>query len=485
MGIQIEDGNALIDSLRALPRETDWVEFKENNFNADTVGQYISSLANSAILHEKDHAYLVYGIRDSDHEVVGTHVNIDSKMVGNDRFLFWVVKFLEPHLQVQHHRLDYHGKQVELLCIQPPYQQPVRFKKVAYIRVAAAQQPLTNHPEIERAIWAITSRYSFEATVTESNVTVRHVLEGYDYKKLLSLLKKPNESIKGAVDHMQALGLLQSNLQQRFDVKALAGMTCAENMNAISLLERKGVRVITFKGKDKLEVVGEAEGQRGYTVAFEALMRYIMERIPHSAVMKHGVRTTEYKIPEPTIREFVANALIHQDFTKHGERPTIEIYSDKVRVINPGTPLVETDRFIDTPSKSRNPRFAALMRAAGLCEELGSGVDRALREIERASLPPPLIQSVEGSTIVTVFMDKPFAVQTPEDRVRACYQHACLMHEQGDQMSNASLRLRFGLSDKQYPQISRVIQDAIGAGRIRPLNDDQANRVARYLPYWA
>ena len=485
MGIKIEDGVALIDSLRALPRETDWVEFKENNFNPDTVGQYISSLSNSAILHEQNHGYLVFGVRNDDHEVVGTSVDIDAQMVGNDRFLFWLVKMLEPHIEVQHHRIMYDGKKVEILCVQPPYQHPIRFKKIAYVRVASAQQPLTNHPEIERAIWAITSRYSFEATITEANVDTRHIIENYDYEKVLSLLRKPYENLAGAVLQMQSLGLLKSNLQKRFDVKALAGMCSAEDFNKIPLLAKKGVRVITFKGKDKLDVVSDTEGRKGYTVAFEYLMKYIMERIPHDTVMKHGIRTTVYKIPEPTVREFVANALIHQDFTKKGERPTIEIYSDKLRIINPGIPLVETDRFIDTPSKSRNPDFASLMRSAGLCEELGSGVDRALREIEKASLPPPLIQAVEGSTMITIFLNKPFAEQTAEDRIRACYQHACLRYEQGDYMSNASLRIRFGLAERQYPQVSRVIQDAIEAGRIRPLNDDQANRNARYVPYWA
>ncbi|MCA1837710.1 MAG: hypothetical protein LC674_02770 [Actinobacteria bacterium] len=52
-------------------------------------------------------------------------------------------------------------------------------------------------------------------------------------------------------------------------------------------------------------------------------------------------------------------------------------------------------------------------------------------------------------------------------------------------MSNASLRVRFGLGEKQYPQVSNVISEAIEAGRIRPLNEGQANRIARYVPYWA
>lgn len=485
MAYEIEDPDALIESLCGLGRETDWVEFKRERFIPENVGRYVSSLANSAIIHEKDHAFLVFGVDNDTHEVVGTDVNIDRQRKGAEPFLLWLNKYLEPHIRVQHHKFQHKGKQVEMLSIQPPYERPVKFQGRAYIRVEAAQQELGNHPEIERAIWAITSRYAFETTVTEANVTLRRIVEGYEYAKLLTLLGKRVDTVSGAISQLEALGLFTRNLQKRFDVRAIFGISCAKDMNAISLLENKGVRVTTFKDKDKLDRVSDIEGQRGYAISFELLMIYIMDRIPHRDVMRHGIRTTEYKIPEITMREFVANAIIHQDFTRQGERPTVEIYSDKVRIINPGTPLVPTDRFIDSPSKSRNPKFATLMRTAGLCEQLGSGVDKALREVERAMLPPPLIQSVEGSTSVTIFMNKPFNQLTADDRVRACYQHACLMYEAGDPMSNGSLRVRLGLGEKQYPQVSNVIGDAIAAGRIRPLNEGQANRIARYVPYWA
>jgi ATP-dependent DNA helicase RecG len=485
MGTEIKDGVTFIDTVRSFEREPDWIEFKQNNFEQDTVGQYVSALANSAIIHEKDEAYLIFGIENETHAVTGTTVNIAGRKVGNEPYLLWLSKYLEPHIYVHHQRIDYRGKPVEVLCIKPPYQQPVRFKGRAYVRVAGSQQVLNNHPALERTIWAVTSRYAFEGTVTEPNVTWKHIEEQYSYKQLLKMLKKQYDTVDGAIAILAASDLIPGNLQGNFDVLALMDLTCARNMNRISLLADKTVRVIVYKGSDKLEALSDREGYRGYTTTFESLMEYLMDKIPHREVMKHGIRTTEYRIPEATVREFLANAIIHQDFTQTGGRPTVEIYSDKMRIVNPGTPLVEPDRFIDAPSKSRNPTFAKLMRAAGLCEQRGSGVDRALREVERASLPPPLIQAVAGSTSVTIFMSKPFTQLTADDRVRACYQHACLMYESGDFMSNGSLRKRFGLGEKQYPQVSEVISNAIAAERIRPLNEGQANRIARYVPYWA
>lgn len=80
--------------------------------------------------------------------------------------------------------------------------------------------------------------------------------------------------------------------------------------------------------------------------------------------------------PELSIRELVANALIHQDFSQTGNSVMIEIYSNRLEVTNPGEPLVDTDRFLDTPPKSRNEILASFMRRINICEERGSGIDK-------------------------------------------------------------------------------------------------------------
>jgi predicted HTH transcriptional regulator len=63
-----------LTSLLALRDETEWVEFKHNNDKPDEIGEYISALANSAALHGKENGYLVWGIEDGTHRVLGTSV---------------------------------------------------------------------------------------------------------------------------------------------------------------------------------------------------------------------------------------------------------------------------------------------------------------------------------------------------------------------------------------------------------------------------
>lgn len=71
------------------------------------------------------------------------------------------------------------------------------------------------------------------------------------------------------------------------------------------------------------------------------------------------------------IREIVANALVHQDFTVSGTGPTIEIFANRIEIINSGIPLVDIKRIVDNPPKSRNEKLASLMRRFRICEELG------------------------------------------------------------------------------------------------------------------
>ena len=63
---------ALIDDLRALPAESSWVEFKENNADPSMIGKLISSLSNAARLADQHFAYVLWGVRDGDHAAVGT-----------------------------------------------------------------------------------------------------------------------------------------------------------------------------------------------------------------------------------------------------------------------------------------------------------------------------------------------------------------------------------------------------------------------------
>lgn len=189
--------------------------------------------------------------------------------------------------------------------------------------------------------------------------------------------------------------------------------------------------------------------------------------------------------PDLAIRELVANAIIHQDFHSTGTAPLVEIFSNRMEITNPGLPLVKTDRFLDSPPKSRNEALASFMRRIGVCEERGSGVDKVVFQAELYQLPAPIFETTEEHTRVVLFSHKEFREMDKEDRIRACYLHACLRYVQRDFMTNTTLRERFGIDAKNSAMISRIIKDAIEADLIKCHDMSVGSRARKYLPFWA
>jgi predicted HTH transcriptional regulator len=267
----------------------------------------------------------------------------------------------------------------------------------------------------------------------------------------------------------------------------LGGLLFARQLSRFTDLDRRAVRVIEYPGVSRAEIeMRESPGQRGYAVGFAGLLRFVMERLPATEQISSGVRLAAPVYPEVAVREFVANALIHQDLTIRGTAPLIEIFRDRVEVTNPGLPLNAPERLLDLPARSRNESLAFAMRNVGLCEERGSGIDRAVAAIEQHQLPAPEIAVHGDHTRVTMFGPRPLAQMTQADRLRACYQHACLLWVQRTPMGNATLRRRLAITDRDYSIASRILSDALDAGLIRAFDPSSASkRHAKYVPHWA
>ena len=177
--------------------------------------------------------------------------------------------------------------------------------------------------------------------------------------------------------------------------------------------------------------------------------------------------------------------LIHQDFELSGTSPMVEIYTNRVEISNPGEPIVPVDRFIDG-YQSRNERLADLMRRFGICEEKSSGIDRVIEAAEILQLPAPEFLVSFRRTVVIIHGPRAFRNMDGTDRIRACYQHCALQWVLRKQMSNQSLRQRFGLSEGSGNSISQIISATVEQGLIK--NDPTApesKKYARYIPAWA
>ncbi|MDJ1153604.1 ATP-binding protein [Macrococcus caseolyticus] len=243
--------------------------------------------------------------------------------------------------------------------------------------------------------------------------------------------------------------------------------------------------MIKYKGNSKVETLHEQIGGKGYATGFEGLIKYINSQLPRNEVIGEALRKEVPMYPELAVRELVANALIHQDFTVGGTGPVIEIFDNRVEIVNPGTPLIKVERLLDSPPKSRNELLASLLRRMGICEERGTGIDKVVAQTEAYQLPAPAIDLYDEHVKVTLLSYNDLNDMSKDEKIHATYMHACLKYVEKINISNQTLRNRFGLDDKQNSVASRIIKDSIDAGVIKPVDPETSPRHMKYIPYWA
>jgi ATP-dependent DNA helicase RecG len=476
----------VIGRLLELPTEIEWVEFKRRIADPEEIGEYIAAMANAATLAGVERGYVVWGIEDKTHDVVGTNFRPREVRIGNEELENWLARLLSPRIDFRFREGFFEDRPVVLLEVPRASHTPVRFRDNEWIRVGSYKKKLKDFPEKERRLWKIFDQTTFEDGIAKANLSAGEVLALLVTDQYYQLLRRPMPIAQEAViEALEAERILVGEGTGKYGVTNLGAVLLANDLSEFGALDRKKVRIVEYSGANKAATRVERIGRRGYAAGFQGLVQYIMGRLPKTERVSGGLRRTIPLYPELAIRELVANAVIHQDFHVSGAGPMIELYADRVEITNPGPPLVEVNRMIDAPPRSRNDRLASLMRRFHICEERGSGIDKVILEVEKAQLPPPDFRIPEGHTVAVLFGPRKLNQMTRQEKLRACYQHACLQFVSNLAMTNASLRARLSISDENYSLASRIIGDALDDGLIKPLDPtSQSKRHAKYIPFW-
>ncbi|MEP5067435.1 ATP-binding protein, partial [Roseibium sp.] len=152
----------LVREMCKLPAETEWTEFKENNDDPQMIGELIAALSNTAALCEVETAYCIWGIRNSDHNIVGTTFKPETAKKGNQDLESWLVQMMQPRLHFQFHRLQVDGQQIIVLEIPAARGRPTAFSGKEIVRIGSNKRSLQDVPEIERKLWRPFDNTPFE-----------------------------------------------------------------------------------------------------------------------------------------------------------------------------------------------------------------------------------------------------------------------------------------------------------------------------------
>lgn len=316
-------------------------------------------------------------------------------------------------------------------------------------------------------------------------VTPQQVIDLLDTQGYFALLERPYPTTQKAVlEHLLAERLIDK-FDSGYSVRRIGAILLARRLADFPDIARKAVRVVVYTDSSKVTTKLDQTWESGYAVGFRPLVAFVMSQLPQNEIVEEALRRKVKLVPEIVIRELVANAIIHQDFTLTGTSVMIEVYSNRVEISNPGEPIVPVERFIDG-YQSRNERLADLMRRMHICEEKSSGIDQVIGAAESFQLPAPDFVVGHRRTSVVILGHRRFQDMDREARIRACYQHCVLRWVMREPMTNQSLRRRFRLPDSKSATASQIIAATLEAGRIKA--DEEAGtskKLARYLPHWA
>ncbi len=426
------------------------------------------------------------GVDNDTHEIVGTRFNQHTLKKGEEEIESGLRRMLSPNANFMFSNLLVDNKPVVVIIICSAVSQTVMFEKVDYIRIGSYTKKLNDNPSVKAQLWDNLRNTNYELMPAATGLNKDDVVRLLDVGAYFELKgEPPPTSIHGMMHYLSEENIIIRLDNGLYSISNMGALLFARRIDKFSTISRKAVRIIQYEGINRLNMLREETETRGYALGFEGLLKFIMALTPAREAIEGAQRQTETAYPMVAIREAVANALIHQNFNITGTGTVIEVFKNRIEITNPGVPLVDIERIIDNPPKSRNEKLATLMRRMKMCEELGTGWDKIAISCEIYKLPAPSIEIYEENTKVTLYQHIPFSDLSLDQRIGACYLHACILQVEGRQLTNSSLRERFGLGEGSAAGISRLIKETVERGYIKPLDPETAPRYMKYIPIWA
>lgn len=474
----------LQSSLEPVPIELNELDWKSDiSSNKDKLTKHLSAFGNNT-----NGGYLVFGIN----EATGQLNNVTSESI--EKIIQQLSNLgrdaLEPQVSIEHSVIEFRGKNLLLVWIKESRNKPVclRGKPIDHCFIRSGGTTRQASRQEIGFLLLNTPTIRWEELRSSKLMSPHELIDKLDIHGIFSLLKLPipeqhqdlfNKLIEEKLIEAESDGFFITNFG------AIAG---ARRLTDFDSLSRKNIRVIQYKGLNKIETLQEMEGHKGYAVGFDGLIQYLKQTLPRSEVIEAAFRKEVSLYPEIALRELIANMLIHQDFNVVGAGPMINIFQDRIEFTNPGAllPSKKVDRLIGATPESRNELLARAFRRYNICEERGTGFIKVVAATELYGLPPLKFEVGNNYFKVTLSAPRKFADMSQEERIEACYQHAVLKYYSSSAMTNTSLRERLKMHEKQRTQVSKLISEAVESGRIKRKDPEStSSKFVEYIPYWA
>lgn len=393
----------LIDELRALPKENEWVEFKKGTATTnEKIGQYISAISNAACINNQSFGYFVFGIDDNTHEVIGTNFKLKNKKEGNQELELYLRQYLHPSVRFEHFVCQYNTFHVEIFRIPAAKGEPTHFKKIPYIRFDSSLTDLRNYPEHVKAIYNSEDDWSSKCI---DNATINDLDEDAIAKaKEKFKEKKAGTAIYDKIDDWDAKTFLDKakiTIGGKITNTAIILLGKAESSHFIS----PSVAQITWK------LDTEEKAYEHFDIPLFVSINDVLKRIrnvkykffPDNQLLSTEVNKYETKV----ILEALNNCIAHQDYSRHS-RIVLTEQVNKLIFSNQGGFFEGTAEDYTsgerTPKKYRNRWLVDAMVNLNMIDTMGYGIYRMYIEQRKRFFPlPDYTKSTRDSVVLEIY----------------------------------------------------------------------------------
>lgn len=393
----------LIDELKALPKENEWVEFKTGNVTTnDKLGQYISGLSNAACIANQSFAYLVFGINDETHQVVGTNFNFKNRKEGNEELELWIRRFLSPSIKFDHFICNYGTDHLEIFRIPAATGEPTNFKNYPYIRFDSSLTDLKKYPHYLRAIY--NSQTDWSAQIVE-----KATIDNLDQKAIKLAREKykeknTNASFYDEIDNWTDktfLDKLKITIDGKITNTAIILLGKPETTHFIS----PAVAQITWK-LDTEEKAYEHFGMPLFSEINAILSK--IRNVKYKFFPDNQLVATEVmKYDSEVILEALNNCIAHQDYSRHS-RILLTEQINKLIFSSEGSFFEGTAEDYTTgdktPKKYRNKWLAEAMVNLNMIDSLGYGIHKMYKSQRKRYFPlPDYTKSTRDNVVLEIY----------------------------------------------------------------------------------
>lgn len=399
----------LLTNLTSEREELPWLEFKTNfakqgaSITPEGIGEYISALSNGACISNQDYGYLVLGVENKTHRIVGTNFSFSTYRHGNQDFELWLRNLIKPKNNFQIYEFKHENTHVVIFKIPSAKGEPTFFQNDAWIRIGSSNTKLKNHPNYLRQIYNSQEDWSAQIIVEEASLADLDE-EAIALARTKFKEKSINTTFYNQIDDWDTATFLDRakiTIDRKITRTALILLGKPESSHFLL----PALAEITWK-LDAGEQAYEHFGLPLLLNTSKILQR--IRNIKYKIFPDNKLFATEVnKYETRVILEALHNAIAHQDYHLNS-RVVVEEKIDKLIFTNAGSFFLgKPDDYAlgeKIPEKYRNPWLTKAMVNLNMIDTVGYGIHTMFEEQRKRYFPlPDYSRSTEDKVVLEIY----------------------------------------------------------------------------------